>query len=130
MTPEELAAITAVGDAMRANPRPWVELTPQEQAVIVAVLKPDPVFTTEQRQFIALWWMQVNDTQVEQINAAMPANTRCVPRIDGEGRKWVSCDFFTDALEQRRLASVLPILQTLTLEYKLPSYWPVVEVQP
>lgn len=124
MTEEELQMIVAVGDSMRANPRAWSELTEHEKAVIIAVLKPQPVFTAEQRAFIAKWWMQVSDSDVNAINASMPANSRCVPRLDVNGEKWVSCDFFTDALEGRRLSSLVPVLQGLTLEYKTSEDWP------
>jgi hypothetical protein len=125
MTEQEYAIIVAIGDALRANPMSWDQIPSDMKETVIAIMRPAPAFTPEQRDFLSRWWLQVSDEQLNAINATMPPNTVCSPRIDGEGNKWLCCDLFTDAVEEGgRLANTLPLLLGLQLHYLPAEYWP------
>jgi hypothetical protein len=125
MTEQEYATIVAIGDALRANPMSWDQIPEEMKATVIGIMKPRPSFTPEQRDFLSRWWLQVDDEKLEQLNATMPPNTVCSPRIDAEGNKWLNCDLFTDAVEDGgRLAKSLPLLLGMQLHYLPAEYWP------
>ncbi len=128
MTEQEIAIITAVGDALRSNPVSWEQVDEEQKNIVIEIMRPRPSFTPEQRGFLNHWWLQVTDEQLAEINATLPPNTVCDPRLDGDGNKWLSADLFTDAVHDgSRLNAVLPLLLSLPLHYHEDSHWPVVE---
>ena len=124
MSPEEIAAITATGDALRAAPRPWSALTAQEQATLRQALMPDPSFTPDQLDYLHRWWLPVTADQLAALNAAAPERMDIAPRSDSTGQPYVSADLLSDALDGRRLAALLPVLSNLVLTYEEAIQWP------
>ena len=130
MTQEEYQTIVAIGDALRANPMSWDQIPEEMKQTVIAIMKPRPSFSSEQRDFLARWWLQVNDEQLEAINATMPPHTVCAPRLDINGNKWLNADLFTDAVEENgRLSGALPLLLGLQLHYLTEENWPSEEVE-
>jgi len=127
MSPEEIAAITAVGDALRAAPRPWSALTGQEQSTLRQALMPDPSFTPDQLDYLHRWWLPVTADQLAALNAAAPERMDIAPRPDAAAQLYVSADLLSDALDGRRLAALLPVLSSLVLTYEDTIEWPVAE---
>jgi hypothetical protein len=123
MTSEQIAAIVSVGDAIRANPRPWSQLTSQETAVLTAALLPPPPFDEMQRAYFARWWLACTQEQLAALNAACPPCTVITGRAK-DAALYVCSDILSDALQDGPLAALLPILETLTLTYILPEEWP------
>ena len=127
MTEEQIAIMTAIGDALRAQPMSWNEIPQETKDVVIGLMNPGITgFTPEQRTFLNWWWMKVDAARLAQINSAMPPNTVCEPRIDGDGDGFISADLFSDAvLPDSRLEAVLPMLLDLTLRYLPEDYWPI-----
>lgn len=126
MNEQELAAILAVGDALRANLVAWGQIPDAQKQVVTEIMRPRPVFSEEQRSFLNRWWMKVDDAKLAAINAKLPANTVVRPRIDIDGNNWISVDLFTDAVEPgMRLHEILNDLLGLTLYYLEDDHWPV-----
>lgn len=126
MNEEEMQTIVAIGDQLRAMPMAWDAIPEQHKQVIINIMRPAPTFMPEQRDFLRLWWLEVDDTKLTAINAKLPRNSKVWPRVDGQGKKWISADLFTDAAEPGlRLHAVLPELLGLTLTYLEDSHWPV-----
>lgn len=125
MTPEEISAITAAGDLLRANPMPWEDLPQEASAVLAAALMPAPSFTLEQRGYLNLWWLPVSQEGLSALNALCPPDTILTARAQVDGSLYLNADLLSDALEGGRLAALLPILKTMTLTYFLPEDWPV-----
>lgn len=126
MTPEQQAIMFAIGDALRAQPMSWNEIPEETKSVVIGLMQPGATgFTPEQRTFLDWWWMKVDEARLSQINANMPPHNIVSPRIDGQGDGFICADLFSDAvLPDSRLASVLPLLLDLTLQYLPPDYWP------
>lgn len=125
MTPEEQQLVESVGDAIRATPRPWNDLTPQEQAVLQAALMPgSDGFTSEQRTYLHRWWLQGVEGTEETLNSLIPppANTVVTPRLDVNGVKYFGADLLSDALQGGPMAHTLDTLKTLVLRYQ--PEWP------
>lgn len=125
MTPEEQAIVEAVGDAIRSNPRPWNDLTQQEQAVLQAALMPGPDgFTSEQTTYLHRWWLGGVEGTEATINALIqpPANTVVTPRLDVHGNKFFCADLLSDALQGSPLAHALDVLKNLVLRFE--PEWP------
>jgi hypothetical protein len=124
MTPEQQAAVIAVGDAIRANPRSWSALSDYERAVLTGALMPNPSFHEAQTAYLARWWMPISDEQVAALNAAMPTHRQVAPRAGADGLKYVCADLLSDSLNNGPIAAALPILSELVLTYCLDSHWP------
>ncbi len=125
MTPEQLAAIVAVGDSIRANPVSWDGLSASDRATLEAALMPEPSFQPIQREYLSRWWLPVTAPQLAALNAACPADTCITGRAQTGGQLYVCADLLSDALRGGRLAALLPVLRTLTLTYFLADEWPV-----
>lgn len=123
MSPEQIAAVTAAGDSLRADPRPWSELTAFETAVLKGGLLPHPSFSDDQRSYLQLWWLEVTETQITALNKLCPPDTDITGRDGGDGKLYLSADLLSDALEGGRLKDLLPLLSVLTLCYRLPEAW-------
>lgn len=125
MTPEQIAMITAIGDALRAQPMAWNQIPSEMKNSVIDIMRPMPSFTPEQRSYLNHWWLSVSSENVEQINAAMPPNHKCDPRVDLTGGLWISADLFTDAVDEgSRLNAILPLLLGLELHYHEEEFWP------
>lgn len=126
MTEEQMAAIVAIGDSLRAKPVSWDEIPEQQKQIVIDIMRPRPTFSDAQKSFIRRWWMRVDDARLASINAALPANTIVSPRVDVDGNKWISVDLFTDAVEPgMRLHRALDQLLGLELHYLEDNAWPV-----
>jgi hypothetical protein len=125
MTPQQIATITAIGDAIRSQPMSWDQIPEEMKETVIAIMRPTPSFTPEQRAFLNHWWLAVDADDVDAINALMPENHVCSPRSDGAGGLWLSADLFTDAVDPgSRLGAILPLLLGLTLHYHEDDFWP------
>lgn len=127
MSPEQINAVTAVGDSLRADPRPWNELTAFETAVLKGGLLPRPCFSDDQRAYLQLWWLEATAAQITALNKLCPPDTQITGRDGGDGKLYLSADLLSDALEGGRLKDLLPPLSTLTLAYRLPDTWPIIK---
>ena len=124
MSPEQIAAVTAAGDSLRADPRPWSELTAFETAVLKGGLLPHPSFSDDQRNYLQLWWLEATPSQITAINKLCPPDTDITGRDGGDGKLYLSADILSDALEEGRLKNLLSVISKLTLVYKLAEDWP------
>lgn len=129
MTPEQQQIMYSIGDALRAQPMSWNQIPEGTKQTVIGLMQPGATgFTAEQRTFLDWWWMKVDQARLAQINAKMPQNTICDPRVDAQGDGYLSADLFSDAiLPDARLQEVLPLLLDLTLRYLPADYWPVNE---
>jgi hypothetical protein len=128
MTPEEIALITSIGDAIRSQPMAWDQIPEGMKETVIAIMRPMPAFTPEQRGFLDHWWLQVDAEDVAAINSLMPASHMVSPRIDTNGGLWLSADLFTDAVDEgSRLNAILPLLLGHPLHYHENEFWPVAE---
>ena len=109
-------SIEATGDFLRANPQPFASLPAQVQSGIVAFFEPDAEdgFTPPQSAFLRRWWLVCQPDTEAAINAH-PHVSKVKAVTDADGRTLLSADLLSDALNGRRLADALPILQGLTL---------------
>jgi hypothetical protein len=122
LTPTEKTQLATLENNMKLAPRTFAGLSAASKSLITK----DGTFVDEQREFFSAWWLEVDDKRVETINALMPENNVCEPRIDTKGRKWVSSDLLSD----KRLVKILPELQALVLVNKPESDWPLPEALP
>jgi hypothetical protein len=126
MTPEEIALITAIGDAIRSQPMAWDQIPEGMKEHVIAIMRPMPSFTEQQRTYLNHWWLSVDADDIAAINALMPTNNVCSPRLDTEGGMWLSADLFTDAVDDgSRLNAILPLLLGRPLHYHEDDFWPV-----
>lgn len=131
MTEQEIEMIRSVGDALRAAPVSWDEIDDQTKQIITETMRPCPTFTGEQRSFLNLWWLKVDEEQLRSINEELPTGNVCEARIDGNGDMWLSADLFTDAVDEgARLNNVLPMLLSLQLHYHETDFWPQESIEP
>jgi len=109
-------SIGQIGDYLRANPQPFAELAPQLQAGIVAFFEPDATdgFNADQSAFLRRWWLVCQPDTEAAINA-LPHDSKVKAIADEDERLLLGADLLSDALNGRRLADALPILQGLTL---------------
>lgn len=120
---EQLIALSA---PLVETPLPWSALS-YDQREAFRTLMPRPSFTAEQRTWLALWWLPVDETVLQDLNTLAPVNTRFTSRPDLDGQHYVSADLLSDALDGGRLAALLPILSALPLTYRTAEDWPLVE---
>lgn len=130
MSTEQLAPIIAVGDFLRANPHSWDGLTPEQQATLKTGLMPDGPFLPVQRELLSRWWLPVDEADLEALNAACPPDTQLTGRAQTGGQLYVCADLLSDALDGKRLAGCLSLLQSKTLTYFLSEEWPQEESEP
>lgn len=125
-----MTTLTDVGDSIRANPRPWRDIPPQQQAVAAAGLLPSAAgFSDEQRYFLLRWWLACTQADVAAINALLPAAVR-VAAIDVAGALYLCGDLLTDALTPgNTYHPALPVLETLVCTYIDPPPQPSQEPQ-
>ena len=99
--------ILDLGTHLRATPSRWIDLTAEQQALLIAAFRPHPRygFVPEQMDWIRRWWLDCTDTDLSGVTAL-------------NGRRYVCADLLSDALEGRRLAKMLPTLKVLTLVYQ------------
>jgi len=129
MTPEEIALITAIGDALRSQPMSWDQIPEGMKETVIEIMRPRPSFTVQQRAFLDHWWLEVDGDGIDAINALMPQNHVVSPRIDTNGGLWLSADLFTDAVDEgSRLHAILPLLLSLPLHFLEEALFPQDEV--
>lgn len=130
MPPDKKAALIAIGDSLRGSPKAWRDIAKANKDTIKELLRPVNGFSQDQREFISKWYIEVTQATVDAINAAMPPHTICEPRVDNDGKLFLSCDLFTDAEDGGRLKDILPLIQSITLVHKTDDQWPVQEQLP
>jgi len=127
MTTEQL---TAIGDALRSQPANWSQLPADMQAAMTEYFRPLP-FPADRREWLSKWVLgPVSDSQkaeIETLYGNRKPLTNWEGRRDADGNRWYGADLLTDALDNRRLAVLLPVLETLTLRYAEEIAWPEVE---
>lgn len=128
MTQQQLDDLIVLSAPLLDNPLPWNQLTPDQQSAF-KILMPQPKegFTEDQRYWINKWWLPITEQQIENINDLVPANTKFVGREDINGDLFLNVDLLSDSLNNGRLSSILFILETLPLTYKLEEEWPEIE---
>lgn len=128
MPADKKAALVAVGDSLRASPKAWNEIGKSSKDTIKELLRPGTRgFSEDQRQFVRFWYVEVDQAVVDAINAAMPPYHRVEPRMDKNGKLFLSSDLFTDADDNGPLKAILPIIEKIKLKYKLDDEWPVAD---
>jgi hypothetical protein len=128
MTPELIETITAIGEAIRSQPMAWDDIPEGMKETVIAIMRPNPSFTPEQRAFLDHWWLEVDSGDIDAINALMPENHVVSPRADNNGGLWLSADLFTDAVDGgSRLNAILPLLLGHPLHYHEDDFWPIAE---
>lgn len=90
--------LTEVGDALRATPTAWRDIPDAYRAVAEAALLPDPAFVEDQRYWFARWWLACTQSDVDAINAALPANVQ-VSALEWEGGLYLGSDLLTDSMQ-------------------------------
>jgi hypothetical protein len=125
LTLEQIDEMVTLSAPLVENPLPWSDLSPEQQTAF-RLLMPDPSFTNEQRFWLGQWVLAVTPEQVEAINALMPPNNVVSARESVDGALYVGADLLSDALDGRRLAALLPTLETLPLTFAETIAWPVV----
>jgi hypothetical protein len=121
LTDTEKAQLITLANNLKATPRTWAGLSLASKMLIAR----SDSFVQEQRNFFGDWWLEVTDAIVASINSKLPANTRCEPRIDLLGRKWINVDLFTDI--DGRLLRILADIRNLPFVFKLTADWPVLQ---
>lgn len=121
ITPEQ---IIAIGDSLRANPRSYADLQPQERELLHAALRPHRItgWHSQQYHWINLWWLGCTAQQVEQLESIQ--QNQFLARTDDHGKLYLRAAVLTDAVEGRRLAAALPILETMVLWHTDDLDWP------
>ena len=123
MTEQQQAALMEAAAPLIDTPTAWRDLGDELRGLFM-LLFPNPSFTPEQRFWVARWWLPVTEGQLDAMNEAAPQNTRIAAATALDGNQYVSCDLLSDAINGRRLSSLLPVLETLTLTYLPPEAWP------
>ena len=123
MTDEQQAALMEAAAPLIETPTAWRDLSDELRGLFM-LLFPAPSFTAAQRFWVARWWLPVTSEQLAALNEAAPSNTRIAAATALDGNRYVSCDLLSDAINGRRLSSLLPVLETLPLTYLPPEAWP------
>ena len=123
MTEQQQAALMKAAAPLVETPTAWKDLGDEMRGLFM-LLFPQPSFTPEQRFWVSRWWLPVTDEQLAALNEAAPSNTRIAAATALDGKQYVSCDLLSDAINGRRLAALLPILEALPLHYLPPEAWP------
>ncbi len=118
----KVAEMVEISAPMVGNPLPWVSLNEDQQRVF-RYLMPDPCFDEVQAHFLSLWWLPVTEQQLADLNALMPPNNVISARVSLAGTLYVGADLLSDALDGRVLADLLPIIETLPLNYAETITW-------
>lgn len=112
-----MTALTDVGDAIRATPIAWRDIPQDQRAVAAASLLPADGFTDEQRYFLKRWWLACTQSDVDAMNALLPASVQVSP-IEVAGVLYVCGDLLTDALTPgNTYHPALSVLETLVCTY-------------
>lgn len=127
MTAEQINLIVTLSAPLVGNPLPWEGLSPEQKGAF-QLLMPSPSFDADQRFYLSLWWFPVAPEQLDQLNALTPPHMVIQAR-EAEGQLWIGADLLSDALDGRRLAAILPILETLPLTYRPAETWPVTDTE-
>lgn len=104
-------------------------MTPKDQILSLDPNAPEG-FTDEQRAFVGGYWLEVEDTQVADINDAMEAANsplRVAARADTQGFSYLSAGLLVDTAEGRPMAAAAGILQALNVVAGDGIEWPAVE---
>lgn len=128
MTQEQIELLVSVGDSIRANPRSYSELEDQEKQILESLLIPDSSFDSTQRYFLGKWFLETPDEAQQELTGLWPQGSK-YPTRELNGKQYLSSDLLSDALNGRRLTSMLPILETLVLVYIEPEEWPQPETE-
>jgi hypothetical protein len=94
--------LTEVGDMLRATPMCWREIPADGRAVAEASLLPNPIFVEGQRHWISRWWLACTQSDVDAINAVLPAHTR-VSALDIGGSLYLGSDLLTDSMREGQM---------------------------
>lgn len=127
MTAEQINLVVSFSAPLVDNPLPWSSLSPEQQDAF-RLLMPAPSFDADQRFYLSLWWLPVTPEQLDQLNALTPPHMVIQAR-EAEGQLYIGADLLSDALDGRRLSALLPILETLPLNYRPPETWPVTDTE-
>jgi len=124
MTEEQIQSLVALGKSLESSPASWSQLSEMEQQFLEMLLMPRPSFAEEQRQWIRQWWLAVDDSDLDAMNAALPPMHRVSAIETIHGEKVVSCDLLSDSKSGQTYAAIRPILETLPLVRRLPEDFP------
>ena len=126
MTPEQQAAVEALGDFMRAHPLSWAQYPPEITEPAVAMMMPGPDgFSDAQRAYFVKWQLEVpSEEWLAALNAKMPPpdNTIISARTGLDGTLYIGADLLSDAINGGKMAALFDDLKTLTFRYV--TEWP------
>jgi hypothetical protein len=92
--------LAQVATFLKATPSSWDMLTAaQKQNARDSLLPKIQGFDGEQRTWFKNWWLVCTQTQVDQMNALLPAGVRVAP-IAWAAKLYLSIDLLTDVINQ------------------------------
>lgn len=94
MTPEQLE----LKELLDSAPAAWVDLTPEQQALLSQTLRPDGEFTAEQRELLKDRWLLVTETKLAEMISDLSPGIGLHAVADLEQNLWLSADLLTDCL--------------------------------
>ena len=112
-----MSTVTQIGDALRANPRPYADIGAEDKAVLTQAMRPDRLhgFNGQQAAWIYSWLLEVTAEQLAELQALHPR--QYAAREATDGKLYLSAALLTDAIDGRSLSAALLILESLTLVY-------------
>lgn len=122
MTPHQLSLKTLLD----AAPLAWVQLTPEQRALLRETLRPSGEFTPEQRELLANRYLPITPEQLAQAQALLlPSRTQGSARADADGALWLPADLLTDCMEVTdTYHAIAPILAQLPITLKSTDEFP------
>lgn len=115
MTPEE--QLNALGDYLRANPQSFAQLSPENRAMVEAMLTPNPNFTEWQKVQVRQWKLLAPSQEAVDIaNEALEDSGRphrIMPRTATNGDLLLESDLLSD--REGNYAPIQTFLEGLTL---------------
>lgn len=125
MTLEELDTATATEVAAK-KPLTWNTMGSALMEGFIANMVTDSKFSPEQMAYRDKWWLVFPNAQTaEQVNEALPSNTRITPVLTTGGELVCNIDVLTDADTFGKAAS---ILKTLKVRQLTPADFPQEEI--
>jgi hypothetical protein len=114
------------GDALRANPRSFSQFTPQERAMVEAMLTPNPNFTDWQKVQVRQWKLLAPDQEsLDYANAQLAVSGRphrIAPRMATNGDLLLESDLLSD--RAGNYAPIQSFLESLVLVARPESDFP------
>lgn len=125
--------LIAIGDDLRANPRPFQDLDPQTARFVLTLLTPGPQGWSElQNIYVPRWYLKTSDEEVASANhlLATAGCARVGATHDTAGDAYLPASLLADSGPGSTYAPIGPWLKTLILRYSDDIVWPTEIEQP